>query len=239
MTSLAALPLIAAEHSNDGKRHLLLAASGSVATIKVPEIVKALTGAHPPSTLSIRIVLTASAARFLNGQADEQPTLAQVRELPGVDAIYGDDDEWAAPSDGRDASAGGWTRGAPILHIELRRWAHALVIAPLSANSMAKMVAGMCDSLLLSVVRAWDTTGEIEGQKKRIVVAPAMNTAMWHHPVTRKHVDVLEREWGGPLGWFDVLRPVEKELACGDVGDGAMHDWHDIAWHAESVLGFT
>lgn len=112
-----------------------------------------------------------------------------------------------------------------MLHIELRRWADLLVIAPLGANSLAKMAAGLCDNLLLSVVRAWDT-------EKRIVVAPAMNTAMWKHPLTEAHVRVLEA-WG----WVDVMRPVEKELACGDVGVGAMRPWEAVVGEVEARLG--
>jgi phosphopantothenoylcysteine decarboxylase len=72
-----------------------------------------------------------------------------------------------------------WTRGAGILHINLRKWAHILVVAPLSANTLAKIVNGICDSLLTNVIRAWDTTGLVDGGvKKRILVAPAMNAAM-------------------------------------------------------------
>lgn len=70
-----------------------------------------------------------------------------------------------------------------ILHIELRRWADILVTVPLSAISMA---ASLAESLLLSVVRAWDTTGEIEGSRKACIVA--MNTAMGRHPITRKQI---------------------------------------------------
>lgn len=124
-----------------------------------------------------------------------------------------------------------------------------LVIAPLSANTMAKIVGGMADNLLTSVVRAWDTEGMVEegpgeGKRKRIVVAPAMNTAMWRHPVTKTQLRVLEDDWGvrdgnekevdnGDAGaenggWFEVLRPMEKELACGDVGTGAMREWTEI-----------
>jgi len=59
-----------------------------------------------------------------------------------------------------------------------------------------------------------------------------MNTAMWRHPVTRKQIKTLEEEWGSDStdgdGWITVLRPMEKELACGDVGDGAMKDWNEI-----------
>lgn len=213
-------PFVAADHVHDGKYHLLLAASGSVATIKLPSIVKALSD-H--ARLSIRILLTKSAEKFLIGQSPEQPPFESLMEVPNVDAIYLDEDEW-------DKS---WTRGGGILHIELRRWAHILVIAPLSANTMAKMTAGIADNLLLSVVRAWDTTGEIEGSKeaKRIVLAAAMNTAMWKHPITKKQLRILEDEWGVDgtgQGWIEVLRPVEKELACGDVGSGAMREWSEI-----------
>ncbi|KAJ4863342.1 flavoprotein domain-containing protein [Trichoderma breve] len=93
---------------SDGKVHLLLAASGSVATIKIPNITKGLSQ-HP--NLSIRLVLTSSAAEFLQGQAEEQPSLTDIRNYPNVDAIYTDESEWVQP----------WTRGAPILHIELRK----------------------------------------------------------------------------------------------------------------------
>ena len=138
-----------------------------------------------------------------------------------------------------------WKRGAGVLHIEPRRWADILVIAPRSANTMAKIAGGLSDNLLTSVVRAWDTTGEIEAarredglvvrrKKKRIVIAPSMNTAMWRHPVSKTQLRLLEGEWGisdddqRSEGWFEVLRPMEKELACGDVGDGAMKDWREI-----------
>ncbi|KAH7242178.1 flavoprotein [Fusarium tricinctum] len=199
----------------DGKRHVLLAASGSVATIKLVQIINGLKTQH---NISIRLILTQSASQFLAGQSLEQPTVDQVSRLPHVDAVYTDASEWAQP----------WKRNAPILHIELRRWADVLVIAPLSANTMAKIVNGMCDNLLTSVVRAWDVTGSIDGVKKKIIVSPAMNTAMWNHPVTKTQMRVLEEEWGGENGWFEVLRPVSKNLACGDVGSGAMVLWEQI-----------
>jgi phosphopantothenoylcysteine decarboxylase len=236
-------PLRAADHINDNKFHLLLAATGSVATIKIPNIVSSLSK-HP--NLSIRIILTDSATSFLQSQSQEQPSLAQIAKSPVVEGIYTDADEWIIP----------WMRGASIPHIELRRWADMMVIAPLSANSLAKIALGMSDNLVTSVVRAWDTTGIIDlarpgiglpyggGKRKGIVVAPAMNTAMWHHPVTAEHVRRLEDEWGvgedgegKGRGWFEVLRPIEKELACGDTGSGAMHDWKGIVETIEGRLG--
>lgn len=161
----------------DGKVHLLLAASGSVATIKIPNIITTLLTTYPPSQLSIRLILTASARNFLAGQATEQPPLASLATIPGVDGVYLDEDEW-----GRGESVGPrgvWTRGRSVLHIELRRWADLLAIVPLSANTLAKLVNGLCDNLLTSVVRAWDADGRIDGRRKRILVAPAMNVSLF------------------------------------------------------------
>lgn len=225
-TSLSA-HFVASEYANDNKKHLLLAASGSVATIKLPDIVNELSRYN---NLSVRLVVTRSAEHFLAGQSEEQPLLDSLLEVKNFDGIYRDEDEWDKP----------WIRGGNILHIELRRWADLLVIAPLSANSLAKMTFGFADNLLLSVVRAWDTTGEIEGsKKKRIVIAPAMNTAMWKHPVTKKQMKILQEDWGiGEKGdgWIEVLSPVEKKLACGDSGDGAMREWSDIVLVVEKRL---
>ncbi|KAL9006416.1 MAG: hypothetical protein Q9188_000821 [Gyalolechia gomerana] len=226
----ASAPFRASDYTADGKKHLLLAASGSVATIKLPKIAEAMS--HHQN-LSIRIVLTKAADRFLAGQSDEQPAHEYLRTIPNVDRIFLDDDEWAEP----------WTRGAEILHIELRRWADLLVVAPLSANSLAKMTTGIADNLLLSVIRAWDTSGvtnDTSSAVKRILVAPAMNVAMWLHPITKRQLKILEEDWGvdgSAQGWVEILQPVEKTLACGDSGNGAMKEWIDIVSVIEKRLG--
>ncbi|ETR98237.1 flavo protein [Trichoderma reesei RUT C-30] len=216
---------------SDGKLHLLLAASGSVATIKIPNIIQGLSR-HP--NLSIRLVLTSSAAQFLQGQAAEQPSLEDIRSYPNVDAIYTDESEWVQP----------WTRGAPILHIELRKCKSTcpvltLVIAPLSANTLAKMVHGMTDSLLSSIILAWDTDGGVDGKKKKILVATAMNTAMFRNPVTQRNLQLLNEIMGGPGGWVEELQAISKGLACGDVGQGAMATWQTIVAAIEEKLGLT
>lgn len=239
-TAVAQSVFSAQQYSNDGKKHLLLGASGSVATIKIPNIVNALS--QVPN-LSILIVLTKSASAFLAGQSREQPDLAHLSSVANVDGIFVDEDEWAHP----------WQRGNPILHIELRRWAHVLVIAPLSANTLAKITGGFSDNLLTSVVRAWDTSGTVDVitvpptlTKKVIIVAPAMNTAMWKHPITEKQINTLQQDWGiqdeergDEQGWFEVLRPQEKELACGDVGVGAMVAWEEIVRIVKKRLGLV
>lgn len=197
---------------NDGKKHLLLAASGSVATIKLPLIISSFEN-HP--NLSIRVILTKAATKFLAGQSPEQPTISSLPSLPNVDGVYLDEDEWIDP----------WTRHSNILHIELRRWAHLLAIVPMSANLLAKATGGLCDDLLTNVIRAWDV-------KRAIIAAPAMNQMMWHHPITAKQVAILAEEWD----WFEMLSPQVKELACGDVGQGAMRDWHEIVAVIEERL---
>lgn len=230
-------PLKAANHFNDGKYHLLLAATGSVATIKIPNILEALS---KYDNLSVRLLLSESATQFLQAQAEEQPSLKQIAKIKNVDGIYRDADEWRKP----------WVRGDSILHIELRRWADLMLVAPLSADSLAKIALGLSDNLVTSVVRAWDTTGMIDeprtnlrndyGDKKVIMIAPAMNTAMWQHPITTTHMKVLSEDWSVENGgWIEVLRPIEKQLACGDTGSGAMHDWKLIVAAIERKLNLS
>ena len=114
-----------------------------------------------------------------------------------------DEEEWAQ-----------WQRkGDPVLHIELRRWADILVIAPLSANTLAKLAAGICDNLLTSVFRAWEFRSN-----KPVVLAPAMNTEMWEHPFTSRHLDLLH----SLSSMVTTVQPVVKTLACGDTGAGAL-----------------
>ena len=207
------VPAAVVSHANnDGKKHLLLAASGSVATIKLPLII---TSFQNLPNLSIRVVLTKAASHFLAGQSPEQPTVASLTSLPNVDGVHLDEDEWLDP----------WTRDSKILHIELRRWAHLLAVVPMSANLLAKVTGGLCDDLLTNVIRAWDV-------KRAIVAAPAMNQMMWEHPITAKQVAILAEEWH----WFEILSPQVKELACGDVGQGGMCDWREIVAVIEKRL---
>uniref|UniRef100_A0A8C6SG44 Phosphopantothenoylcysteine decarboxylase n=1 Tax=Neogobius melanostomus TaxID=47308 RepID=A0A8C6SG44_9GOBI len=96
-------------------------------------------------------------------------------------------------------------RSDPVLHIELRRWAHLFVIAPLDANTLAKIANGICDNLLTCVVRAWDTS-------RPLLFCPAMNTAMWNHPITAEHVSRLQT-----FGYKEIPC-ISKKLVCGDEG---------------------
>ena len=173
-----------------GEFHLLLISTGSVATVKVPVLVAQLQSTYP--NISIQLVLTKNSEFFIKDH---------VEQLAQTITINRDIDEW-----------NNWKKiGDPILHIELTKWADCALIAPMDANTMAKLCCGICDNLVLSLCRAWDF-------RKPIVYAPAMNTFMWDHPVTSQHCGTLEA-WG-----YRCIPPIAKTLACGDVGVGAMEE---------------
>ncbi|KAF8526133.1 flavoprotein [Gautieria morchelliformis] len=110
-----------------------------------------------------------------------------------------------------------WSRmGDPILHIELRRWADVILIAPCSANTLSKLASGACDNLITSVLRASPPT-------TLTYLFPAMNTQMYLHPLTASHLSVVSDTLG-----YTVVGPIGKGLACGDKGTGAMTEWLDI-----------
>ncbi|KAJ1672892.1 hypothetical protein EV182_006281 [Spiromyces aspiralis] len=111
-----------------------------------------------------------------------------------------------------------WKRiGDPVLHIQLRDWADIIAIAPLDANTMAKIANGYCDNLLTCILRAWD-------MRRPRIICPAMNTHMWHHPHTEMQLKALQSQLG-----FSMVDPISKKLACGDTGIGAMAEPETIA----------
>lgn len=145
----------------------------------------------------VKVVVTDSAKPFI--------------EKNWVFGILTDEDEWTFDKKDLYNPRKTYEKGDKVLHIELRKWADAMVIAPCSANTLAKLANGLSDNLVTSIARAWDFS-------KPIFVAPAMNTLMWEHPITAEHLKNLNK-----FG-YEVIPPVEKVLACGDCGVGAMAD---------------
>ena len=184
--------------------NLLIGCTGSVASLKIPLLIDEIaeSATRRGLQLTIRLVPTKCSTHFFD--------LAAVKTHPRLESVLTDEDEWSS-----------WRqRGDPVLHIELRKWADAMLIAPLDANSLAKLACGICDNLLTCVVRAWDVKKCAE---KPLFFAPAMNTCMWDHPLTEEQIGKL-KSWG-----FREIPPVEKILVCGDKGAGAMEESAKIA----------
>jgi len=201
--------------------NILLGVTGSVAAIRTHAIVAALVDhGH-----AVKLVVTESARYFFD--------LETLRDRTMTDA-----DEW--PGDR-------YERGEPVRHIELRNWADLFLIAPLDANTLAKLAVGLCDNALTCVWRAWEPS-------RPVVLAPAMNTLMWQHPFTRRHLRSLAADFGaGHLpGHLDqdellplindraiglhVVPTISKLLACGDVGVGAMAEVPEIVAAVTEML---
>lgn len=187
-----------------------------MAAVRTP----ALFGALAASGHEVRVVATEPALYFFDPA-----------ELPASILIRGRD-EWPGER---------YRRGDEVLHIELRRWADVLIVAPLDANTLAKFALGLSDNLLTCLYRAWD-------HDKPVVLAPAMNTLMWRKPATLRHLaqiwlDQTGREAVPPDWSLDaspdlfalhaprtiLIPPQSKRLACGDVGVGAMAEVADVA----------
>lgn len=106
-------------------------------------------------------------------------------------------------------------------HVQLGRWADVMVIAPTSCNTLAKMAQGLCDNLLLSVYLSATCP---------VMVAPAMDEDMWHHPSTKKNIETL-KSFGD-----QIIFPQKGELASGLFGDGRMEEPEEITEIITSFL---
>lgn len=198
--------------------NILLGVTGSVAALKTPSLYEMLTRRGH----AVKVVATQAALCFFDPSAI------------GRENLVLDEDEWPGRDSGRR-----WQRDDPVLHIELRRWADLLLIAPLDANTLAKLANGLADNCLTCVWRAWEPS-------RPVVLAPAMNTLMWQHPATARHLRQIAEDMGGspPPGlmleeWIGrvsefcphlrIVAPEDRQLACGDVGVGAMAALERIA----------
>lgn len=117
-----------------------------------------------------------------------------------------------------DALATGAAPGgaSAIEHIDWAKWADVAVIAPLTASTLGKLAAGIADNGLLTV---WLALPRETPQ----LLCPAMNTRMWEHPAVQRNLGLLRED-----GLYTFVDPVEKRLACGDVGVGGLAEVPDI-----------
>lgn len=205
--------------------NILIGVTGSVAAVKTPLLYETLRRAGH----AVKVVATDAALYFFDPAA-----------LPRESLIL-DADEWPGRGAGRR-----WQRDEEVLHIQLRRWADILLIAPLDANTLAKLANGLADNCLTCVWRAWEPS-------RPVVLAPAMNTLMWQHPATARHLRQIAADLAAAppegltqdalLDWINahcprlrIAAPEDRRLACGDVGVGAMANVENLAAWAASLL---
>ena len=175
--------------------------AGGIAAYKAAELVRAL----QRQALDVHVAMTESACRFV------QPlTFAALTGHKVITSLWD------------DAGTAQGTADASIEHIDEAQWAEALVVAPATADILAKFAHGIADDFLTTMYLA--TTAPV-------LVAPAMNVNMWNHPATQANVETL-RQRG-----VRVIEPGTGELACGMVGPGRMAEPEAIAEAVLNVLG--
>ncbi|KAJ1622808.1 flavoprotein, partial [Pavlovales sp. CCMP2436] len=205
-----------------------LVACGSVAAVKLPQIIAALVDAG----CDVDALLTPTARRFVESvQYSGQTGSASLRTLQEAHGrrleVWYDEDEWS------DYETVGVD---PVLHIELARTCDVLLFAPLDANTLAKAALGLSDNLASCVLRAWpydlvqEPSAPLPRSQKPVLVTPAMNSVMWLQNITHQHLKTLETRG------VQVIPPVSKLLACGDLGMGAMADPLAIARATRLVI---
>jgi phosphopantothenoylcysteine decarboxylase/phosphopantothenate--cysteine ligase len=176
-----------------GKR-ILLIVGGGIAAYKAAELVRIIRKAGG----TVTCVLTDGGAHFVTAM-----TLAALSENKVYTSLWDLKDE------------------IEMGHIQLSRAADLVVVAPATADLLAKMAAGMADDLATTLLLATD---------KPVLAAPAMNVRMWQHPATRRNVAQLRED--GVM----VLDPDEGEMACGEYGPGRLPEPPAILEAIKSAL---
>lgn len=173
-------------------KSLVLGITGGIAAYKAAELVRLLI----KSNISVQVVMTESATKFI--------TPMTMQALSGKPVYVG---MWDSSID----------NGMP--HIELSREADAVLIAPASAEFVAKLLHGRADDLLSTLCLARDCP---------LLVAPAMNKQMWENPATQRNFEQLKADN------IAVLGPGNGEQACGETGDGRMLEAEELLAHVKA-----
>jgi phosphopantothenoylcysteine decarboxylase/phosphopantothenate--cysteine ligase len=176
-------------------RKILLIVGGGIAAYKACELIRLIRKAGG----SVRCVLTAGGAQFITPM-----TLAALSEQQVFTSLFDLKDE------------------AEMGHIQLSREADLVVVAPATADLLAKMAAGIADDLATTLLLATD---------KKVLAAPAMNVRMWQHEATRRNVAQLRADG------VTLLEPDQGEMACGEYGPGRLPEPGAIFAAIEQALG--
>ena len=180
-----------------GNKRVLLIVTGGIAAFKALELVRLIRA----NGINVRVVLTESGSEFV--------TPLSIQALT-EDKVY--------------TELFSLTDESEMGHIQLSRDADLILVAPATANILAKMRAGISDDLASTVLLATD---------KPVLVAPSMNVRMWEHPATQENIDVLLQRGVKFLG------PAEGEMACGEFGSGRMSEPVEIVQHVLNFLSFN
>jgi len=176
---------------------IVLGVTGSIAAHKAVDLASLLTKAK----CDVRVVMTADARRFITSLPFKTLT-----RNPVVTDLYDEDEGWKPA------------------HIELADAANLLLIAPATANVIAKMANGIADDALTCIALALNP-------KAKILIAPAMNGMMWQHPATRENVKTLKSRG------VEFIGPDEGLLSCGYEGIGRLWPVEKIAERALRAAG--
>ena len=177
----------AAAYNNSAQGRVLLIVTGGIAAYKTPDLVRRL----KERGLAVRCVLTKGGKEFVTPLA-----LGAVSGEKVYEDLFSLTDEHE------------------MGHIRLARDTDVILVAPASADIMAKMAAGLCDSLATTLLLATD---------KPILLAPAMNVRMWTHAATQANLAILKKRGAGVIG------PEDGDMACGEWGPGRMSEPATIA----------
>lgn len=179
------------------KKNIVLGVTGSIAAHKAIDLASLLTKAGH----AVHVVMTADAQRFVT----PLPFKTMSRH-PVVTDLYDEEEGWKPA------------------HITLADEAHLLVIAPATANLIAKLAHGQADDALTCIALALNPAA-------KILIAPAMNGKMWQHAATQANVAMLQARGAEFIG------PAEGMLSCGYEGTGRLEPVENIARHASELLG--
>ena len=174
------------------KRRVVLGISGSIAAYKSAELARLFVSRG----YEVRVVMSEAATQFITPLTMQTVT-------------------------GKPVNTTLWEEQNGIGHIELADWADVFVIAPASADCIAKVAMGMADSSLLATALA---------TRAPMVVAPAMNVNMYEHPATQENLEVLRKRGA------DIVDPEEGDLACGWQGTGRLADPWEIFQRSRRAL---
>ncbi|MBT3305537.1 MAG: bifunctional phosphopantothenoylcysteine decarboxylase/phosphopantothenate--cysteine ligase CoaBC, partial [Alphaproteobacteria bacterium] len=175
-------------------KQVLLVISGGIAAYKCPDLVRALR----KRGASVRCVLTAGGAQFVTPLA-----LGAVSEEKVYEELFSLTDE------------------AEMGHIRLSRESDVVLVAPATANILAKMASGIADDLATTALLATD---------KPVICAPAMNVRMWESPATANNIKTLSERGVSFIG------PEEGDMACGEWGEGRMSEPDQIVEALENFF---